>query len=397
MQALPLPARLVPWPKAPPTTLMRCVWLAALLHVWLVLSLGSAPGGTARQGQGVWGAINVTLRGPVSEGSSHVVAPPTAANAAPGAAAQPRWGGAVRQAPALPDSEPGAAQLGAVAAQVSTSPSALASPQPAPPAPALASPPAPPAGRVLQERSAAPAVPPLEPTAIEPMPALPAARPLPPVPDAPAPALPTPATAQELIALPPPLARIESPLQQAPAAAAVAAPLPRVSESMALPALPALATPPSVAQLPAPSRRLQSAPAPARAAEPALSGSAELPAVTLPSTAVPGAALPAARSGAFDAGERVGHDVATPAAAPASAAPRLNLQLARPRGGELSRYSTSGVLPVLPRPPERDDKLAREIEKAAKTDCRAAYAAMGPLAVIPLALDAVRKDGGCKW
>ena len=89
--------------------------------------------------------------------------------------------------------------------------------------------------------------------------------------------------------------------------------------------------------------------------------------------------------------------MATPAAAPASAAPRLNLQLARPRGGELSRYSTSGVLPVLPRPPERDDKLAREIEKAAKTDCRAAYAAMGPLAVIPLALDAVRKDGGCKW
>jgi hypothetical protein len=52
---------------------------------------------------------------------------------------------------------------------------------------------------------------------------------------------------------------------------------------------------------------------------------------------------------------------------------------------------------VLPRPPERDDKLAREIEKAGKSDCRQAYGGMGPLAVIPLAVDALRKDGGCKW
>ena len=89
--------------------------------------------------------------------------------------------------------------------------------------------------------------------------------------------------------------------------------------------------------------------------------------------------------------------MATPPAAAASATPRLNLQLSRPRGGELSRYSSTGALPVLPRPPERDEKLAREIEKAGKADCRNAYPGMGPLAVIPLALDAVRKDGGCKW
>ena len=89
--------------------------------------------------------------------------------------------------------------------------------------------------------------------------------------------------------------------------------------------------------------------------------------------------------------------MATPPAAAASAPPRLNLQLSRPRGGELSRSGSTGVLPLLPRPPERDDKLAREIEKAGKADCRSAYAGLGPLAVIPLALDAVRKDGGCKW
>ena len=90
--------------------------------------------------------------------------------------------------------------------------------------------------------------------------------------------------------------------------------------------------------------------------------------------------------------------MATPPGAAASAPPRLNLQLPRPRGGELSRFgSTAGALPVLPRPPERDEKLAKEIEKAGKTDCRNAYAGMGPLAVIPLAVDGVRKDGACKW
>ncbi len=54
-------------------------------------------------------------------------------------------------------------------------------------------------------------------------------------------------------------------------------------------------------------------------------------------------------------------------------------------------------LAALPRPPERDDKLALEIEKAGKSDCRQACGGMGPLAVIPLAVDALRKDGGCKW
>ena len=98
-----------------------------------------------------------------------------------------------------------------------------------------------------------------------------------------------------------------------------------------------------------------------------------------------------------DAGSRLGHDVATAPSAPASA-PRLNLQLNRPRGSELSRGSMAGgALPVLPRPPEVDDKLGRQIEKTAKADCRSAYAAAGLLAVVPLAIEAVRKDSGCRW
>ena len=39
----------------------------------------------------------------------------------------------------------------------------------------------------------------------------------------------------------------------------------------------------------------------------------------------------------------------------------------------------------------------RDIEKAAKVDCRKAYAGAGLLAVVPLAADALGKAGGCKW
>jgi hypothetical protein len=73
------------------------------------------------------------------------------------------------------------------------------------------------------------------------------------------------------------------------------------------------------------------------------------------------------------------------------------LNYVRPRGGELSRHSSTGLLPVLPRPPELPDKLANDVKKAGKADCKDAYAGAGLLAVVPLAVDALRKDGGCKW
>ena len=121
-------------------------------------------------------------------------------------------------------------------------------------------------------------------------------------------------------------------------------------------------------------------------------------AALLPPSNLLSAPLPTERPGAPVAGSEIGRDVATPLGPAASAPPKLNLQLNRPRGGELSRFGgTAGALPVLPRPPERDDKLAKDIEKTGKTDCRNAYTGMGPLAVIPLAIAAVRKDGGCKW
>jgi hypothetical protein len=117
------------------------------------------------------------------------------------------------------------------------------------------------------------------------------------------------------------------------------------------------------------------------------------PAAAATTTLPPAAFAP----GAADAGSRLGADVATPPSAAASAPPRLNLQLARPRGGELSRGRSGGFLPVLPRPPEVDEKLGRDIAKSAKQDCKDAYRGAGLLAVVPLAAQALKADSGCKW
>jgi hypothetical protein len=123
----------------------------------------------------------------------------------------------------------------------------------------------------------------------------------------------------------------------------------------------------------------------------------ELSAAPVLSPAAPAAMTSAATSiGRPDAGPIQGADVATPPSAPASAA-RLNLQLPRSRGGELSRLGSGGLLAVLPRPPERKPRLEQALDSAAQPDCRTAHAQLGLLAVVPLALDALKADGGCRW
>jgi hypothetical protein len=285
----------------------------------------------------VFGSINITLRGPVSPSASDET---PAATPAPGLAPgtdSARWGGRVRQTELPPDSLPGAERLGV----------------PAPQAP-----------------QALPVAPPQAPPVATPQ-AAPAAAPPDPAPD------PT-AAAQD----PAPAA--------APAPAAPAAPVTQ-KRSLSAPLLP-----PVRAGLPALAR------------EPGLAAGADLQALprtvaahtvslpNLPTPPAPGTLVQTPGNAGPDAGSRVGHDVATPAAAAASQPPRLNLELARPRGGELSRFATSGALPVLPRPPEVDEQLARDIEKAGKADCRKAYAGAGLLAVVPLLADAA-KGSGCKW
>jgi hypothetical protein len=56
------------------------------------------------------------------------------------------------------------------------------------------------------------------------------------------------------------------------------------------------------------------------------------------------------------------------------------------------------VLNLVPPPPpqERKDALAEGIAKAAKPDCRTAYAGLGLLAVVPLVASSVG-NGGCRW
>ena len=55
-----------------------------------------------------------------------------------------------------------------------------------------------------------------------------------------------------------------------------------------------------------------------------------------------------------------------------------------------------GVLNLFSPPPEKESKLAKDIQKAAQPDCRNAYAGMGLLAAPFLLWDSVT-DTGCRW
>lgn len=491
--------------RPPPTRMQQCLTLALLLHVLLVLVFGNTQGGTAREGEGVWGRINVTLRGPLLEAGSGEPGATAPQQTGPvGQARQTRHGGSVR--PELPrEAGPGAARLGdwnptpatqpveqsgqdqarpVEASTATTLPTPSPSPSPTPRAEPLPEPmalPTPepiplpepltpralarlpdaaaPVSRARPETiplsSAAPAVianlPVQAPVAYVPpvqtrsLPAassslsraapqdVSAAKPLPNPAQAvqPLPAF-EPVTApirERQLAVPSrpaltPLPKSEAltplPAQPAPAEAAAALPqLPVAPLSQAtLGSVPSTAISDSKAEAAATASPGKPSPqsadsTPARSpdagaqtqAKPSSSPNNPVQAPSAPSnggSAAPGsAATPAASSrpgqGAPDAGAQLGHDVATPASTPADA-PRLNLNLPRDmRGGALPSRSSSGLLNMVPPPPERKSKLEESMEAAGKKDCRKAYGEqLGLLAVIPLAADAVRKNG-CKW
>lgn len=143
------------------------------------------------------------------------------------------------------------------------------------------------------------------------------------------------------------------------------------------------------------------APVPAQAQAPtptAVSGvDPSMPAATSGSADAAKDASPLARPavGSPDAGSRLGQDVATAPSTPPSA-PKLDLEWKRPRGGEISRQGSRGVLDLLAHPPERKSKLSEDLQNATKKDCREAYSGAGLLAAVPLLLDAAR-DKGCRW
>lgn len=479
-----LAAPRVPQPRP---GLARCAWLALLLHLWLVALVGTTPGPDGQPGEGWGGTLRIRLEGPGpadSPGQAHRPLPHTGPS---GRAPEPRFGGAVREAPPQPSPEPGAAQLGTWGPRPDPAPE----PERLRPAAALRSgadggPAAPPPALTRTEPRAPALAPPLPTAAPEPAPAAVPEVAAPDAPPAPstAPRLaphdtvevpvlerperaqrdiahttPTPAAAlrpqpapapqrDERLALPQPAPAAVQPLRPTapiaprvdPAPAAAEAPLAAVPPPPEPAPAPALAPQPAAVAVPeptppaatAPARTLaapappspdaatsppqaappapvSAAPPPLTRAPPALTTVRPVEAFELPQAALPDLALPAVRApdapvraapsggpragGQPDAGARVGADRATPPSASASAPLRLELPAARaPQAGLLNPR----VLNLVPPPPERKSPLAEGIEKAARPDCRKAYSGMGPLAVLPLAVDALR-DGGCRW
>lgn len=94
---------------------------------------------------------------------------------------------------------------------------------------------------------------------------------------------------------------------------------------------------------------------------------------------------------------RVTPDGAAPP--PAGTPPPLKLDLAPSmRGSGLpTNPGSRGALNLMPPPPERKSKLAEDMQKAGKGDCRTAHADKGLLGAIPLAQAALGGDADCKW
>ncbi|MEJ6001247.1 hypothetical protein [Paucibacter soli] len=384
-----------------PTRLQQCLTLALLLHVWLVLLVGNTPGGSARPGEGVWGRLNVSLDlgGTPGETGSSPQAAPRPNVGAVGEARRERFGGAVRseaEAAAAPE-QPGAAKLGMWQAQPAELQRERSERLPPLPQARLAELPS-----VATEPPEAPA-PVLKSTAV-PAPALtratrgalvPAASP-----GQAAEALPRfeppklPEAAPLVTKATPELAPQLSRLQPAGAELPPASPV-RSAESLPSFEAPELKTPSRVTKTNPDAAPQLTRPDPAALTEALRPQSSAVASGAVPRFEAPSLPMAGAGVGAPDAGARLGQDVATAPSTPASA-PKLDLEWRRPRGGEISRQGSRGVLELLAHPPERKSKLSESLENAAKKDCREAYSGAGVLAAVPLLLDAAR-DKGCRW
>ncbi|MEN9630542.1 MAG: hypothetical protein RJA10_3770 [Pseudomonadota bacterium] len=301
-------------PRLQRPALLHCLLLATLLHLWLVVLVGTTPGGVALPGEDVWSTIQVRLSGTGPTDSPGQADTPRLPSGPAGAAPEPRYGGTVRDAPSRPSPEPGAAELGVWAPR----------PLPGP----AGSPPAPPS---LPDPSPMPVPPP--PVLSRPSPAAPALERRADGPVAPAP----------LSNLPDP------PLRTAPAAAPSTAPRLSPVDTLEAPALdraeqlqrdiatPATTPAPVLRPLPAPApqreERAPLPPAPLPAAPPPRAGLLPLPDAAAPLQApVPAPSPIAIGSPPVAAAEPARPTPATEAApAPAAAAPALPALPLEPR------------------------------------------------------------------
>ncbi|MBL8353027.1 MAG: hypothetical protein JNL87_22255, partial [Burkholderiaceae bacterium] len=136
----PMPAPAGPSRPDGRELLTQCLVLALLIHVLVVLVFGSAAGGSARPGEGVWGTLNIRLTGSDATGRNEATVAAEAHSGPAGTATRQRWGGAVRS-PDLSEPAPrapGAAREGVWQPQPSVAATEADAPRPSvlPPTPA---------------------------------------------------------------------------------------------------------------------------------------------------------------------------------------------------------------------------------------------------------------------
>ena len=418
--ALPEPPASGAAPPARRRLLAQCLVLAGLLHLLLVLVLGNTPGGSARPGEGLWGAFQVRLVGPGPAGQPEASVVETAQTGAPGQAARQRFGGAVRPAEQPgPSDGPGAARAGrwlpqaaegdaqapplatsadplAQAAPPMAAPPVAASPMAAPPlaAPPLAAPP-----RPATELPAHQSIDLARPLPAEPAPAAPLTPPALPdfeVQPAPAPRLLAPRPPGRSLA---PAAAVDLPPLAPPPAlpsfAAEALPDARrlpprpVAGSLAPPAAPDL---PAVTA-PALPRFAAEAPLPARAvtprpAEPGLAplAGADLPAAPAPLPGLPSfpvqAAPPPRTLAQRERGSAVGQLAPTELAAAPADAPAL------------PSFAVAPAAVPVPASPLGVNQVAGAPDAGSRVGHDLATAPSQPASAARLNLDLVRPRGG---
>jgi hypothetical protein len=436
--------------------LLQFVLLSMLLHMLVVLMFGTATLGGARRGDGWLGPLDVTLRQLSPERGSGFTLAPGAEAQPPGAALLRRMEGAAKSpaatkqvttaAPAAapessnatpaPTPSPPSVEVREVVPEISLTPR----PTPADALPRLdrsapeevdkpLAAPAVTPPKVAPQDFTLPPVAPLErivPPKLERQLAHPVElrpREVPVAPGAPPAALkpreeetPVPAPIEK--AVPVKVEREEAPAVEAkprdmpvpqavPIERIAPAPIERtLSPSIELPApdkAPVEAAVPARA-LPTP------APAPARESAQTVQPAPRAAPIDVAPAGAPGRS-PAARTETPASGDRIRFGApsvedeifGTKRDAPAAesgAPPAVTVESMKKRAREIAAEGSGsrGVLNMIPPPPvEKKDKLAEDIAKAAKPDCRTAYAGLGLLAVVPLVASSVGNNGGCNW
>jgi hypothetical protein len=428
---LPTRTRNRPLHSEPPPVLLQFVLLSMLLHALVVLLFGTSVNGGIRRGDSLLGSLDVTLRQLSPERGSGFTLAPGAETDRPGTALlRPLEGAAPPPTPtsAVPDVRPRDA------------PSVPSPVTPAMPAPIDVAPPVPDA-----KIAPPPVVEPLpslnlnapvevdKPVVVAPTVVAPKPEPsiVPPVVAPPREALAPKAVPLEQLA-PPKIEQqdVVPPVELRPRAAPVAVPTAVPLERIPPVKIEREIAPP--VELPAPRKApvetsappARAVPAPEREATPAAVPPQALPltqpenaagrertapsptpgkpaAAAAPARSDAGAELPRLRYGAPNVDEEIfgtKRDAASPP--PTDVAPGLTAEALRRRVREIANEGSGsrGVLNLVPPPPpvEKKDTLAEGIAKAAKPDCRTAYAGMGLLAVAPLVGSTIG-NGGCRW